>query len=362
MEASISKRKDAHLDIAAKADVQYETPGGFEDLLLVHSAMPEIDMAKVDTSVEFLGRKLSAPILITGMTGGSARGGEVNKKLAKAAEDEKVALGLGSQRAMLKDKSAASTYKVRNLCPSVPLLGNIGAAQLKEYSIREIEEMCQEIEVDALNVHLNPLQEAVQPEGETNYSGVLGKIQDLCDSLKVPVIAKETGAGITAQAAKQLFDAGCEFVEVSGSGGTSWSKVEYERGGRLPGFENWGFPAVAAIAEVSQLGPTIASGGIRNGIDIAKSIALGAKLGGAALPFFKAQNPAKLVAGWRDQIRAASFLCGCKDMEELAQAQIIATGKTAEILALRGVDIGTLANRAAMKKKKDKSQAPSHYI
>ncbi len=360
MEGEISKRKDSHLDIAANRNVQYASSGGFEDVMLVHCALPEVDLAKVSTEVEFLGKKLSAPILITGMTGGTGRGEEVNKRLAKAAEEAQVALGLGSQRAMLRDAKAASTYKVRKLCPSVPLIGNIGAVQLKEYSVKQIEGMVSDIEADALNVHLNALQEAIQPEGETDFSGVLGKIRALCDALKVPVIAKETGAGITAQVAKQLFDAGCEYVEVSGSGGTSWSKVEYERGGRLPDFENWGFPTVAAVAEVSQAGQAIASGGIRNGIDIAKAVALGAKLGGAALPFFKAEKPEKLAAQWREQIRTAAFLCGCKNMSELSQAPIIISGKAKEIMEARGNDMPSFAMRSPQKKKKE--AMPSHYI
>lgn len=364
MDKVISSRKDAHLDIAAKKDVQYEKSGGFDDVMLAHCALPEADLAKVDTSVEFLGKKLSAPILITGMTGGTPRGGQINRKLAEAAEKEKIAMGLGSQRAMLKDKAAAEFFRVKKICPSVPLIGNIGAVQLREYTPKQIEGMCSDIEADALNLHLNPLQEAIQPEGDTDFSGVLGKIKELCDTLKLPVIAKETGAGITAPIAKLLFDARCQYVEVSGSGGTSWSKVEYERGGRLPGFENWGFPTVAAVAEVAPLGKTIASGGVRSGIDIAKSIALGAKLGGAAMPFFNAENPAKLAALWREQIRTSAFLCGCKNMDELAQASAIVKGETARICALRSVDLGALATKMPLKnevKKKEKFQQ-SHYI
>ncbi len=364
MEGEISKRKDSHLDIAANRNVQYARSGGFEEVMLVHCALPEVDLAKVDTGIEFLGKKLSAPILITGMTGGTSMGEEVNKKLAKAAEEARVALGLGSQRAMLRDKNAATTYKVRKLCPSVPLIGNIGGVQLREYSVKQIEGLVSDIEADALNVHLNALQEAIQPEGETNFAGVAAKIGELCDSLKIPVIAKETGAGITAPVAKKLFDAGCKYVEVSGSGGTSWSKVEYARGGRLPGFEEWGFPTTVAVAECAPLGNIIASGGIREGLDIAKSIALGAKLGGAAMPFFKADKPEKVAAEWKEQIRTAAFLCGCKNMEELGRAPVLITGKGGEIAALRGVDVIGLANRAAGIREEGRAKPgrESHYI
>ncbi len=221
--------------------------------------------------------------------------------------------------------------------------------------MEKIEWLVASIEADALNIHLNPLQEAVQPEGETNFEGVLASISKLCDKLSVPVIAKETGAGISGPVASQLFDAGVKFVEVSGKGGTSWSKVEYERGGTLTGFGEWGFPTVPAVAEVAALGGgsgpsagsrVIASGGLRNGIDVAKSIALGAKLGGAAIPFFKADDPAALAGQWRAQLKTAMFLCGAKNLDELGNAPLLITGKTAEICRLRGVDAAGYATRA----------------
>lgn len=357
----ISDRKDSHLRIAAAEDVQYRQPAGFDDVSFVHCALPELDRAKIDTRLVFLKKKLATPLLITGMTGGTAAGGDINRKLAIAAEHSGMALGLGSQRPMLRDAAALPHFAVRKLCPSIPLIGNIGAANLREYPLAKIEWLVSSIEADALAIHLNPLQESVQPEGETNFEGVLDAISKLCDKLSVPVIVKETGAGISAPVAAQLFGAGAKFVEISGRGGTSWSKVEYARGGKLPGFEEWGFPAVPALAECAALGPSggwaaappagfassriIASGGIRSGLDVAKSVALGARLGGAALPFFKSPDPAALASEWTAQLRNAMFLAGCRNLEQLASAPLLITGRTAEVMRLRGLDPAAFASR-----------------
>jgi isopentenyl-diphosphate delta-isomerase len=385
----LSDRKDSHLRIAATTDVQYRETGGFEDVMLLHQALPEIDLKQVDCSTSFLGKKLKAPILITGMTGGTDAGGAVNKKLAKGAEEAGVALGLGSQRPMLRNKDTASHYQVRKLAPSIPIIGNIGAAQLKEYGVDKIEWMISTIEADALAIHLNPLQEAVQPEGETTFSGVLAAIGKLCDKLDVPVIAKETGAGINGNVAAKLFEVGVKFVEVSGRGGTSWSKVEYARGGRLPGFEEWGFPTVPAIVEASMMDPAqnkmggangspldtynssrvIATGGVRNGLDVAKGIALGAKLGGAALPFFKADDVGVEAKKWTEQIRTAMFLCGAKNLSQLSQAPVLITGKSADWLRLRGFEPAAFAARAINPTRNGKKKMggrdegePTHYL
>ncbi len=365
----LSERKDSHLRIVAQRDVQYAQGAGFEDVMLLHQAVPEIDLADVDCSTMFLGKKLKAPIIITGMTGGTEAGGKVNQKLAAGAEAAGAALGLGSGRPMLRDKNTASHYQVRKLAPSIPIIGNIGAAQLKEYGADKIEWMLSAIDADALNVHLNPLQEAVQPEGETTFSGVLAAISKLCEKLDVPVIAKETGAGINGAAAAKLFEAGVKFVEVSGRGGTSWSKVEYARGGRLPGFEEWGYPTVPALVECAAAGPAIATGGVRNGIDVAKSISLGAKLGGAALPFFKAKDVGEEVGRWKEQIRTAMFLCGARNLAQMGQAPVMITGKTAELLRLRGFEPSAYALRAILPAAGARrgsggrdSKEPTHYL
>ena len=344
---TIAERKDSHLAIAAKEIVQYRDAAGFDDIILVHNALPEANLKTIDTSVKFLGHALSAPLLITGMTGGTPKGGEINQKLAKAAEKSKVALGLGSQRPMLKDASSLKHYAVRALCPSIPLIGNIGAVNLSEYPLDKIEWLVSSIEADALAIHLNPLQEAIQPEGDTNFSGVLKSIGKVCEKLSVPVIVKETGAGISGPVAHQLFEAGVKYVEVSGRGGTSWSKVEYARGGRLSGagFEEWGYPTIPALVECSSIGPALCTGGVRNGLDAAKGIGLGAKLAGAAMPFYKSSDAAKLADEWREQLRTAMFLCGAKNIEQMGKAPLIITGHTAEIMGARGMDVSVYASR-----------------
>jgi len=361
---TIAERKDSHLAIAAKQEIQYRDSSGFDNLILVHTALPEINLKSIDCSTKFLGKTLSAPILITGMTGGTEKGGAINQKLAKAAEKSKVALGLGSQRPMLKDEKTKSFYAVRSMCPSVPLIGNIGAVNLREYPLDKIEWLVSSIEADALAIHLNPLQEAIQPEGDTDFSGVLKSIGKVCEILSVPVIVKETGAGISGPVAQKLFGIGVKYVECSGSGGTSWSKVEYARGGRLPGFEEWGYSSVLATAECAAMGPTLASGGLRSGLDVAKAIALGAKLGGAALPFYKASDPSALANEWREQIKTAMFLCGAKDLSQLSQAPLLVREPTADLLRQRGIEPALFATRSLPGDKlaSNPNSSANHYI
>lgn len=368
----IYARKDAHLDICRRQDIEYRQGAGFEDVAMVHDALPELDLKKVDIATSFLGKRLAAPLLITGMTGGTPKGGEINQALAAAAEETGVALGLGSQRPMLKDAAAGAHYKVRALCPSIPLIGNVGAVNLVEYPLERIEGLVAATEADALAIHLNALQEAIQPEGDTDFSGVLSRIAKVCERLDVPVIAKETGAGLNASAAARLVEAGVSYIDVSGRGGTSWSKVEYARGGRLAGFEEWGYPTVPAIAECAALLAAkeasrpgaqagrpkrkavgaagrglIATGGLRDGLDAAKAIALGADIAGAALPFLKAPKPAEEVRRWMEQMRTAMFLSGSKDIAALRTAPLLIDGPSARVLRLRGIDPAAYAQRAA---------------
>lgn len=383
MPKTISQRKDDHLRIAAKQDVQYRDSAGFEDILLIHNALPEANLKSIDTSTKFLGRTLSAPLLITGMTGGTDKGGEINQKLAKGAEKAKVALGLGSQRPMLKDSSAARHYKVRHLCPSVPLIGNIGAVNLSEYPLEKIEWLVSSTEADALAIHLNALQEAIQPEGDTNFAGVLKAIGKVCERLSVPVIVKETGAGISGPVAKRLFDVGVKFIECSGRGGTSWSKVEYMRSGAkgaqapswtsargsgrapassVPSFEEWGYPTIPALVECASFGPSLCTGGVRHGLDAAKGIALGATLCGAAMPFYRASDPAKVAVEWREQIRTAMFLCGAKNLEQMRSAPLIVAGRSAEILSARGFDVRVYASRSVSQSSAPSPSERGHYL
>ncbi|VVB57426.1 Isopentenyl-diphosphate delta-isomerase [uncultured archaeon] len=370
--STISERKDAHLALAAKPDMQYGHSSGFDDVQFLHNSLPELNLKDIDCSTTFLNKKLSAPLMISGMTGGTEKGAALNHNLAVAAEQAGIALGLGSQRPMLKDAKTLAHYAVRELCPSIPLIGNIGAVNLREYPLEKIEWLVSSIEADALAIHLNPLQEAVQPEGDTDFSGVFHAIGKVCEKLPVPVIVKETGAGLNAPAAQSLFDAGVKFVECSGSGGTSWSKIEYARGGekkggaanaRLPpsGFEEWGYPTIPSLCECVSIGPTICSGGVRSGMDAAKGLALGATLCGAAQPFFVSPDPAKLAAEWREQIRTAMFLTGSKDLEQFSRAPVFITGRSAELMRLRGLDPSFYAMSAPLESPSNGNER-SHYL
>lgn len=319
------KRKAEHVDIVLKKKVQHERSAGFEQIMLVHNALPELDFDKIDTKTEFLGKKLAAPLVIEAMTGGYHEAGKINRALAEIAEKEGIAFGLGSQRAMIEEPSLAKTYCVRDVAPSIPVIANIGAYQLKKYSFEKIERLVSSVEADALAVHLNPLQEIIQPEGDRDFSAILDAIRITCEKLSVPVIAKETGAGIGSDAAKKLKEAGVKYLDVAGAGGTSWSAIEYERGGGVPGFAEWGIPTVACIIANRGILPLIASGGIRSGIDAAKAIALGAEIAGAAQPFLRAHAKGKLgkeIALWKEQLKVCMFLTGSKDVASLRKARV----------------------------------------
>ncbi len=320
-----SRKKD-HVDIVLAKDVQYTKKTGFQDIDFVHCALPECDFNKIDLSCTFLNKKLGVPLLITGMTGGYKDAERINKELATAAEEYKLAFGVGSQRAMIENSTLRKTYAVRDVAPSIPLLGNIGGVQLKKYGIEKIADLVSQIEADALAIHLNSLQEIIQPEGDRDFTGILKMIEKACEKLGVPVIVKETGAGISGGLALMLKDAGVAYVDVSGAGGTSWSKVEYERKGFIPGFENWGIPTVASILMCKGILPLIGSGGIRNGIDVAKCITLGCEIGGAAYPFIKAAEEgtlSSLIESWITQVRVCAFLTGSKNYSELKKAKIV---------------------------------------
>jgi isopentenyl-diphosphate delta-isomerase len=352
METQIDQRKDAHIKISKEKDVQYKDVNGWKDIQLIHNAMPEVDLNKVNSGCEFLGFELEAPILISAMTGGTELGKEINLKLAEAANEKKVAFALGSCRALLKDSAKAETFKVKHVATDIPVIANIGGVQLNEYSDEQIASIVSITEADSIAIHLNPLQEAVQPEGDVNFEGVLERISSVCESLDVAVIVKETGAGINGYAAQKLFEAGAEYVDSSGKGGTSWSKVEYERGGELPGFEEWGYETVPSCMECAMQGNTIATGGIRSGIDVAKALAVGAKMAGAAMPFLRAEDVGTEIQKWIDQFRVSMFLTGSKNLEELSDAPVLISGRSAEVLSARGFDLSGFASRENGVKKK----------
>ncbi|MEW6582786.1 MAG: type 2 isopentenyl-diphosphate Delta-isomerase [Actinomycetota bacterium] len=303
-------RKADHLRIVLEEDVAGAgITTGLERVRFVHQALPEIDLADVDTSTTLLGRPLAAPLVISCMTGGVARGGEINRVLASAAQEAGVAMGLGSQRAALDDPALARTFAVRDVAPDVPLLANIGAAQL---GAADAVAMCRRVvdmaQADALVIHANPLQEALQPEGTTAFAGLLDRIGEVAAALPVPVIVKEVGWGIAENVARELAARGVAGVDVAGAGGTSWSEVERRRihdpvmARAAEAFRDWGIPTVDCVLGCRRALPdgiVIASGGLRTGVDVAKCIALGADAAALAAPLLHAA-----VAG-RDAVRDA---------------------------------------------------------
>ncbi|MFH1222060.1 MAG: type 2 isopentenyl-diphosphate Delta-isomerase [Candidatus Micrarchaeota archaeon] len=323
---SLPKRKADHISMSLRKESQYCISAGFERVQLLHNALPECSLNEVNLATDFLGRKISMPLLISAITGGYPKAAAINRQLAAAAQKHKIALGLGSQRAMLENSAAVATYKVRDVAPDIPLLANIGAAQLKKYSTTQIETLVSAVDADALAVHLNPLQEVIQPEGDVDFFGVLAAIEKTVARLNVPVVVKETGAGISTEVAAKLAAVGVKWIDVSGAGGTSWSKIEYMRGKAVPGFEEWGISTVDSVFMCKGLLPIIASGGVRSGIDAAKAVAIGADMVGAAQPFLAALMKKKLDAElttWHKQMKVAAFLTGSKNIAELKKAKYI---------------------------------------
>lgn len=292
-------RKADHIRINLEQDVQFPSlTNGFEHYAFMHQAVPELDLAEIDTRTHFLSKELRAPILISSMTGGTEEAYTINRNLAQAAQTAGIAMGLGSQRAAIEHPDLAGTFYVRDVAPDILLFANIGAVQLNYgYAVEHCRRAVEMAEADALILHLNVLQEAVQPEGDTNFGGLLAKIEQVCRALEVPVIAKEVGWGLSERAARQLVDAGVQALDVAGSGGTSWSQVEYYRAKTefhaqvAASFADWGIPTAFSLIYARRAAPNVplvASGGIRNGIEVAKAVALGADLVGLAGPFLKA--------------------------------------------------------------------------
>jgi isopentenyl-diphosphate delta-isomerase len=325
-------RKAEHIRLALDARMQLGS-NAFDEYRFGHEALPEIDMAEVDTSVEFLGRRLAAPLLISCMTGGTEAAGEINRNLAAGAERTGVAVGVGSQRKALEDPAKADTFRVRAAAPSVPLLANLGAVQLNYgMGVRECRQAVDMIEADALVLHLNPLQEAIQPEGQCNFAGLLPKIGEVVRAVGVPVVAKEVGSGLSARAARDLAEQGVRILDTAGVGGTSWARIEAARAGDAEIgeiFAGWGLPTPLSIQEVRQVPEVtvIASGGIRNGVDAAKAIALGADLVGMAYPFLAPamESPEKVadkVRRFVQELKICMFCLGVKTVAELRHARL----------------------------------------
>ncbi len=351
-EASLTRRrKIEHIEICLDEDVQCRVPSMFADIEFVHNALPEIDKDNIDLTTNLLGLKASAPIIIAAMTGGHPQTLEINRRLAQAAEELKIPIGVGSQRAAIEDSTLADTFKVvREEAPSVPVIANIGATHVK--AAQEAIEM---INADIIAIHLNPLQEAVQPEGDCNSIGVLGHIRAIVESVDIPVMVKETGAGMSGVVARSLEEIGVDAVDVGGVGGTSWAAVEYFRAVRDGDevkiqlgndFWDWGIPtalSVIMVVDATDL-DVIATGGIRTGLDVAKSLSLGAVAAGVAHPLLK---PAVrgTVADVIDEVeriieglKVAMYLTGCETLKDLRTKPMVITGDLLKRLQSFGID------------------------
>jgi isopentenyl-diphosphate delta-isomerase len=300
-QAKTQVRKADHIRICLEEDVQFDrTTNGFDRYRFTHCCLPELNLNEIDLSTTFLNKKLGSPLLISSMTGGTEQAQTINYRLAEVAQNYQIAMGVGSQRVAVENPELAKTFAVRSVAPDILLFANLGAVQLNyNYGLAECLQVVESLEADALILHLNPLQECIQPRGDTNFRGLLDKIALLCDRMPVPVIVKEVGNGISAPMAQKSIAAGVAAIDVAGAGGTSWAKVESERAenpqqrrlGKT--FAEWGIPTTECITSIRAVSPDIpliASGGLRNGLEVAKAIALGADLAGLAWPFLQAAN------------------------------------------------------------------------
>jgi isopentenyl-diphosphate delta-isomerase len=345
------KRKAEHIQICLKEKAQSrKVTAGFEDIQFVHRALPEINREDINLSTFFLNKTFSAPLMVGAMTGGTEEAIKINQNIALACEKLGLGMGVGSQRAAVENYALEKTYAVaRKAAPKAFLIANIGGVQLVHgYGIREVKKVVDMIDADAVAIHLNALQEAIQPEGQTRFRGVLTKIGEIASELDKPVIVKETGAGICAEDAKELKEAGVKAIDVGGVGGTSFAAVEYFRGEEKLGdtFWDWGIPTAISVVEVVQSTqlPVIASGGIRSGIDIAKTLALGASLAGVIQPVLEtavkgSKETQQLLTDLTEELKNVLFLLGIENIADLTKTPLVIGGKTAEWLKIRGFNI-----------------------
>jgi isopentenyl-diphosphate delta-isomerase len=346
----MSRKKDG-IDIPLSNNVQSRFISNYlEYVKFIHNALPEIDFDEIQTNTEFLDYKFGAPIIIDSMTGGTPEALKINARLGALAETFGFGMGLGSQRAGLKSKSLAETYSIaRKNAPSAFLIANIGGAQLAEgLDIKMIEKIISMIDANALVIHLNPLQELIQPEGEPKYRGVLEKISKITESISIPIIVKEVGAGISREVALILEKAKVNCINIAGLGGTSWAGIEKIRANKVKNdvkehlgelFWDWGIPTALSLIEVrnSVEIPLIASGGIRNGLEIAKCISLGANMCAMAYPFLKVASESKeSLFKFSEQIitelKGTMFLTGSSNISDLSKSRLILTGELADMV------------------------------
>jgi len=360
----IRKRKADHIRISLNQNIQARRiTTGFEDIHFVHKALPEIDKQKIDISTTIFNYKFAAPLIAGAITGGTSEATKINATIAEAVEELHLGMGVGSQRAAIENRKFEKTFSIaRKKAPTAFLIANIGGVQLAHgYGLTEVKKAIEMIDADAIAIHLNPLQEAVQPEGQTNFKGVLEKIEAIADEIEKPVIAKETGAGIAAEEAKKLEAAGVKGIDISGAGGTSFAAVEYYRTkGQVNTFQrklgdafwDWGIPTAVSIVEVSQAVniPIIASGGIREGVDMAKALALGANLTSLSQPLLQVANRGveetkDMLLLLIEELRNSMFLAGADSVQTVKKIPIVITNKTAEWLKIRGFNLESYAQR-----------------
>jgi|YelNatPaOPRAMG01_1025707.scaffolds.fasta_scaffold29508_3 isopentenyl-diphosphate delta-isomerase len=364
MAAETGKRKGDHIRICLDEKAQAKkATAGFEDIQLIHRALPETDKAKVNLQTTFLGKKFNAPIIVGAMTGGIEQAVAINASIAEAVEKLGLGMGLGSQRAAIENSSLERTYRVaREKAPNAFLIANVGGVQLVHgYGVKEVKRIVEMIDADAVAVHLNALQEAVQPEGQTNFKGVLAKISEIAGAIDQPVIVKETGAGISAEDAKALEKAGVKAIDVGGVGGTSFAAVEYHRASKKEGeiqhflgeaLWDWGIPTAVSLIEAAQTVklPLIASGGVRSGTDIAKALALNASLASIVQPILQtavkgSKETEQKLQCLIEELRNVMFLVGVEKISDLSNTPVVITGKTAEWLTARGFNLQKYAKR-----------------
>lgn len=345
-----SSRKMDHLRICLERNIERGDPG-FGDVRMVHNALPECDLEFIDTGIEFLGHSFDAPLFIAAMTGGHPDTREVNRRLAMGADRAGIGIGVGSQRAALERPELADSFSVvREAAPRAFVAANIGAVQLRDHGQEWADRSIEMIDADAIAVHLNFLQESLQPEGDHDARGCLLAIEELCRWSRVPVIIKETGSGISAATARECWEAGVGAIDVGGWGGTNWAAIEGLRTTntnspreeeRVPVsrlFEDWGIPTVVSLCEVAGTGgPVIATGGIRSGLDMAKAIALGADLCGVALPLLAPamqgeEQVSETIAAYVEELRIAMFLSGARNLVALKERRPYITGRIRQML------------------------------
>jgi isopentenyl-diphosphate delta-isomerase len=334
-----SSRKKDHVDLCVGSDVTFRSKtAGFDRYELEHNALPEIDFAEVDTSVEFLGRICSMPLLVSSMTGGYREAERINRELGEVCQELRIPMGVGSQRQAIESDEHYESFRwARRAAPSIPIFGNLGGAEVaKNPDLDAVRHLADLIGADAFAVHLNPLQELMQPEGNPNFRGVLAGIERLVRDLEIPIIVKEVGAGLSASVVARLLDVGVRHIDVAGAGGTSWSGVELLRrsdGADDDPFWDWGIPTADAVLEARDLceragGTLIASGGIASPRDVALAIALGAHMAGSARPLLKTlieqgqQALVELLERWRRHLRSMMFLTGSRTVGDLRNARV----------------------------------------